>query len=512
MNNLKRLLGCGLAAVMLMSATACDDGGSTSVGTSGVGGVGGTSGPAVTTPASTTAATTKDPNEQVATDEKVNEIETGNFTPSGNAGVVKYLGYFDINDDHKSAKTVAVFNSEQYGGEIQWISCPNGAAYFEQLGVLIAADDSPDLMLGEPLAFPYGITKNMFEPLDEYLDINDPVWADMKDVIDSKAYKGVHYYFPHRLTTDFALNYNKKTIQDAGLKDPYELYKNGEWTWDAWRQMMIDFCNQDDENIGFYGTDTVIDGFFMTTGLPLIGLNPDGSAQNNIASPEITKAVDYLAEMGRSGLLYPSSHPHGDWVSPQVWAPVSDKILFLGMEPEWTYQAATEEIQNQTGVDNDIFDTVSDFAFVPFPKAPDTDSYYQGIGTFGYMIAKGAKNINGAVEFIMCSRLYDTDPIVKEQVKQDHIAPEKVTYLEGKYAGMQKWVITWDEDVYDLWREMQDSSKFTFVSEGMYGFGTELQPALCTALYDSTMGEESWTQQRETISPVIEGILAEYAS
>jgi hypothetical protein len=51
--------------------------------------------------------------------------------------------------------------------------------------------------------------------------------------------------------------------------------------------------------------------------------------------------------MGRSGLLYPESHPHGDWVSPQVFANTSDKILFLGLEPEWAYIAATENIQNQ---------------------------------------------------------------------------------------------------------------------------------------------------------------------
>ena len=175
------------------------------------------------------------------------------------------------------------------------------------------------------------------------------------------------------------------------------------------------------------------------------------------------------------------------------------------MEPEWTYIAATEELQNPAGVENDIFDTPSDLAFVPFPRDPEADQYYQGSGTFGYMIPKGA------VDFIMCNRLFDTDENVMAQVRNDHIAPAKVTYTTGKYEGMQKWAITWDAQVYDMWREMCDPTKFTFIIEDLYGFGTEFQTTITTAVYNSTFGEESWTQQVGEIAPVVQGILDEYA-
>lgn len=511
MNKFKRLLGCGLAAAMILSMTACDEGGATPAVTSGVGV--GTSGVASNPAATTTtgANTTTDPDANAATDKEIKDIDTGSFTPDGNSGVVKFLGYYDITVDQKGAEQVDVFESETYGGKIEWISASSGAAYYEKLATLIAADDSPDLLTFEPLAFPYGASKNMFEPLDDYLNADDPIWADMKELIDSYVYEGKHYYFPHRMTTSFALNYNRKTIEDAGLKDPYDLYMNGEWTWDAWRQMMIDFCNQSDDNIGWYATDTITTSFVNTTGYPVIDSLPSGDVVNNLQSQEITRAVEFLSELGRNGLLYPADHPHGDWVSPQVWAPISDKILFLGMEPEWTYIAATEELQNPAGVENDIFDTPSDLAFVPFPRDPEADQYYQGSGTFGYMIPKGAKNIKGAVDFIMCNRLFDTDENVMAQVRNDHIAPAKVTYTTGKYEGMQKWAITWDAQVYDMWREMCDPTKFTFIIEDLYGFGTEFQTTITTAVYNSTFGEESWTQQVGEIAPVVQGILDEYA-
>ena len=75
---------------------------------------------------------------------------------------------------------------------------------------------------------------------------------------------------------------------------------------------------------------------------------------------------------------------------------------------------------------------------------------------------------------------------------------------------MQKWRITWDETCYDHWREMCDADNFTFIMDDMYGFGDELSTPLTDAMYASTFGEESWTQQSGEIAPVIESILAEY--
>ncbi|MGN0688257.1 MAG: ABC transporter substrate-binding protein [Oscillospiraceae bacterium] len=509
MKNIKRLLGGGLAAMMLLSAIACSDSGSNSNNpvkdpSASNGGAG----------EQTTAGTTSDPHDNDPTNKTEKDLDTSNFAPSGNAGTVRFLGYYDITEDQKGLEQTLIFESEKYNGNIEWISASSGSGYYEKLATLIAADDSPDLMTYEPLAFPYGVKKKMFEALDDHIDIDDPLWDDIRNLIDEYEYEGVHYYVPHRVVTKFSLNYNRKTVDKAGLTDPYDLYVAGEWTWDAWRQMMIEFCNQDDTNIGFYATSTMLEAFINTTGTSLIDVSPDGVISNNIGSADVTRAVEYLAEMGRSGLLYPESHPHGDWVSPQVWAKCSDKILFLGMEPEWTYIAATEEIQNPKGVDNDIHDTVSDFAFVPFPRDPDAGAYYMCSNTFGYMIPKGAKNISGAVEFIYLNRLYETDEAIRAQDKADHISPEKLTYTSGPNEGKQKWQITWDETCYDHWKEMCDSSdnsKFIFVLDDMYGFGDELSVPLTDALYNSTFGVESWSQLSAEIAPVIDGVLAEYA-
>ncbi len=508
MNKTKKILACALALMMTCGITACEE---SSAGTSTSG-----NGPQVNVPVAgtTTAATsvtTVDPDELAATDDTAKELDTSSFTPSGDAGVVKFLGYYDITSDQKGDEQCKIFQGEQYNGKIEVISASSGSAYYDKLATMIAADDSPDLLTFEPLAFPYGVSKNMFESLDAHINVDDPLWTEMKPMIDEYAYNGQHYYVPHRIVTRYALNYNRKTVEEAGLKDPYELYMAGEWTWDTWRQMMIDFCNLDEENIGLYATSTMLECFINTTGTTVIDVAPDGTISNNLNNPNITRSIEYLAEMGRSGLLYPDSHPHGDWVSPQVWATCSDKLLFLSMEPEWTYIAATEEIQNPSGVDNDIFGTPSDFTFVPYPRDPQADAYYMCSNTFGYMVPKGAKNIKGSVEFIYCNRLYETDQNIIDQVKNDHIAPEKITYTAGKYEGREKWQITWDETSYDLWRDMCSAENFTFIIDDMYGFGDELSVPITDAIYNSTFVDGSWTQSSSEIAPVVEAVLAEYA-
>lgn len=496
----KRVFAAAMVIALTLGITACEDASPAQSGASNTSGLG-----AATT---TTMATTTDPDENAATDEEIKDMNTGDYTPSGNAGVVKYLGYFDITTDQKGKEQCMIFQSDLYGGKIEWISAPSDYAYYEKLATLISGDDSPDILIHEAMALPYAVSKNMFEPLDGYFNLDDPMWEEMLPFVEQNKYEGKIYYVPHRIVTSFALNYNRKTIEDAGLQDPYDLYMNGEWTWDTWRQMMIDFCNLSDDNIGWYATDTIASAFCNTTGKALIDYSADGTIRNNLADADITRAVEFLADLGRNGVLYAGQH--GDWVSPQVWAPISDKILFLGMEPEWTYIAATEEIQNPSGVENDILNTVSDFAFVPYPKDPQADAYYLNNGTFGYMVAKGAKNIDGAVEFIHCNRLYETDQSIIEQERADHVSPTPIYYTAGKYTGMQKWEIIWDEDVYDLWREVCTSDKFEYIQDDLYGFGEDVKVNVCKSVYDSTFGGESWSQLSQQAIPLIDSILDEY--
>lgn len=501
----KKFFACAAASAMILGLTACDEEQPISGGSNAA------SNAAPVASTTTQASTTIDENAALDMTDKENKvIDTSACPPSGNAGTVKYLGFYDITSDQKGTEQCLIFQSELYGGTIDYTSVPFGTAFYDKLANLIASDDSPDLVTKDAMLYPGNITKNLFETLDDRFDLDSPLWCDMKDVVDSFSWQGKHYYYPHRTTTKYCLNYSKKTIADNDLTDPYDLYKNGEWTWDAWRELMIEFCDKSDDHVGVYFTNDTITSFIATTGTTMINVEPDGTISNNFLSADVSRAMTFMEGLCRDGLTY--GKQWGDWVSPQVFSTCCDNLLFTTTEPEWTYIAATENQQNPTGVDNDIFDTVSEFSFVPFPRDSLADKYYTEFDTFGYLIPKGAKNIDGAVEFINLNRLYDTDPEIIAKVREDHVDPTKIYFEKGKYAGSERWQMKWGEHEYDLWREMCDPTKFTFVYEDAYGFNNEFYSDIGVLLMGVVERGESWAQTSAEFSPVADGVIAPFIS
>lgn len=501
----RKTLACVLAAAAVLGLTACDE----EAPAASSGAPASNSAPAAAATTATQASTTVDPDAGLELTDKENKvIDTSACPPTGHAGSLRYLGFYDITKDQKGTEQCLIFQSDLYGGSIDFISTPSGAAYYDKLANLIASDDSPDIVTKDAMLLPGNVSKNLFEPLDGKIDLTAPQWKDMSNVIEQFAWKGVHYYYPHRTTTKYALNYSKKTIEENNLTDPYELYANGEWTWEAWRNMMIEFCNKDEKHVGFYTTNNTITSFIATTGTTMIDVQPDGTITNNLLSADVSRAMTFLEGLCRDGLTYDKSY--GDWVSPQVFSTACNNILFTCTEPEWTYIAATENLQNKEGVDNDIFGEVSEFSFVPFPRDPMADGYYTEFDTFGYLVPKGAKNIDGAVEFINLNRMYDIDPDIQAKVREDHINPTKIYFEKGKYAGSEKWQITWGEHEYDLWREMCDPANFTFIMEDAEGFSVDFTDKIGQLLMGVVERSESWAKTSAEFSPIADGVISEY--
>lgn len=495
----KKITSCILLAAMMTAITACDSEDPIGSGNASAP----TNGPSATTSATTVVTT--DPDENAATDAGVKEIGTTAYTPDGNSGKIVWLGYYDLQTDGSASEQYKIFTSELYGGSIDYVQTTSGSAYFEKLATMISSDDSPDIVRYEWRSFPTGMSKNMYESLDNDIDLDDPLWSGMKNIAENFTYKGVHYYYPYRITTNFALNYNKKSIEEYALDDPYDLYMNNNWTWDTFKKLLIDWCNADENHIGYAGEGGM--SFIATTGTSLVKVQPDGSVKNNIGDVNVTRAMDFCADLYRNGLTHQGEL--GDWVSPQLWADNSDRVLFLGMNPECTYGAAAAQVQNKSGVEDDICNTVSDFAFVPFPRDPQSDEYSIAYDTFGYLVAKGAKNKKGAVDWINLNRVYETDENIIANKKKEAVSPEPVYYTEGKYAGYQKWALVWDEKQYDLWQDMMDPTKFSFTFDDCWGFSDDLTTICNKILFDPMFHGDSFTQLSQEYSPVIDSIISQ---
>ena len=125
---------------------------------------------------------------------------------------------------------------------LQWES------YNNQVAASIAAGDPYDICGLHPRFFVSSLNADLYEPLEKY--ITDADWYDSKkpnagglDKHWCNAFGADgHLYAAATHDTSYAANpsvmyYNAKLFEEAGLDDPYELYKAGKWTWDTFEKM-----------------------------------------------------------------------------------------------------------------------------------------------------------------------------------------------------------------------------------------------------------------------------------
>ncbi|MCD8219551.1 MAG: extracellular solute-binding protein [Ruminococcus sp.] len=95
--------------------------------------------------------------------------------------------------------------------------------------------------------------RGMFVPYDDYIDLDSSLWEDVKDANDSMVWDDGHYMAIVEVTGDYCVViYNRKTIDEYGLDDPADLFAEGEWTWDAFEEMLSEYVDTSEERYGIY--------------------------------------------------------------------------------------------------------------------------------------------------------------------------------------------------------------------------------------------------------------------
>lgn len=515
-NTLKKILAIGLTCAITLGLTACNQEGDGPAGTNGGGD---------------------------NTVEDISRLPEATAPTIDNTAPTGHLVYLTYESNFASASEVNLAKFEsQYGGTIEAKLCGSGNDYFVQLGMLVTSGSSPDLVRYEWRSFPHAMSYNVYTPLDSYIDINSDMWKDMKDVADQFIYNGKRYYFPYMTKTNFALNYNLLTFQEANLTDPMDLLKKNEWTWSAFENLLIDWCNKDSNHIGYNGVGGM--AFILTTGKKVVDVTND-SITSNLKDQDVTRCMQWLERLHKNGLtgvteIQTTNTGHSNGYEPPQDAFVDGNLLFLGMDPSWTYGAAKEALDTK-GIDNEM-------RFVPFPRDDNSDTYYHGIDTFGYLIPAGAPNVKGAVDWINFLRAEEINPENIAKAKNDAIddspvykakcgnkdcgdtsenadskgkhiyTDEEKDLTECPVCGTpreEKYKVVWDSDVYDLWMELKSTSgRFKMLFDHCYGFNDDVSNLFQsgeTPLIDGPVFfDVSFTQMIESQYDTLEAYLNEY--
>lgn len=332
---------------------------------------------------------------------------------------IKWFSHYDINptasEDKEIGVDLALFQTK-YNGKIKYIST-TWDTYFDDLASLIMSNTSPDFIGADDMnVFPIGAIKGMIDPIDDYIDFNDPIWSDMKTVCDKFVYEGKHYCGVSRVDPSYIFIYNKNAIADFGMEDPAELWKNGEWNWDTFSDMCIEFTDEEADKYaldGWYYENALLE----STGLPLIGME-DGKITNNLEDPLIAKVENMMYDLQKNNVVFPKHE--NDWkVRGDAFGTgiASGLTLFypIGL---W----AIEDAPSVTAPYGDL--SSGEVMFVPVPCAADSDEQYVPSRIHGFCICRGAKNPEGVAAWLDCTRYAETDEaahnITIEQYKKDY--------------------------------------------------------------------------------------------
>ncbi len=310
---------------------------------------------------------------------------------------IKVFCYYDFKNISPEKDTITRF-AEKYNGEVEMMGLCASNSYTEQLGILIAAGNSPDIVRYEYDMLGYA-ANNSFQPLDNYIDPGSALWKDVKGVADLYAFKGKHYLYPTQITAGYGITYNTENIKLLGVEDPMDLYFKGQWTWDKFNEMCQKWAALSAQNGEFISAGEDVPYLFAaSTGTPAVGFN--GYAMtNNLKNANVQRALNFFETLCKNGYVTP------DWKAPSDPRCYADNsVLFFAMPLEWAIDEGQKILFNKK--------IPGEIRGVPLPKDPNSTTHETLATPYGYLIPAGAANVKGAVNWITCAREYSTDAAV----------------------------------------------------------------------------------------------------
>lgn len=391
---------------------------------------------------------------------------------------VNWLAHYAMNPntDQAASADLKLFELKYGGKVIDNVTTWNSR--YTDLAKLVLAGNAPDCFPADDMdAFPKGAIREMFQPIDDYIDFDDALWSEVSTAADSFSIKDDHYVAVIEVQPSIVCIYNKKTMEANGFDDPAELFANGEWTLDVFVQMCKDFVNADEEKYSLDGF-WYYDAIQQTTGVPMIELSDDGTLVSNLNDPKIEAVENVMYDLSKSEVVWPRKDHNWETRCGNDGKGVGEgKTLFVPMGL-WGITGVPEVTANWGDVEN------GEVMFVPMPLNTDggNETHWISSRVNGYLLCSGAKNPEGWAALMACKRACNLDEDIRELGENQ---------LRNDYK--------WTEEMIDMKNTIYEMALETPVFEFHQGVTDELSTLFANTICSATMndggeGTKSWTQ------------------
>jgi len=251
----------------------------------------------------------------------------------------------------------------------------------------ISSGDVPDLIFGDiSTEWPLLPHKNLCQPIDSYINVNDDFWKTVKPAIDKSKVGGKPYMMIADMGPFTGITYSKKVFTDAKLEDPRSLYYKGEWTWDKFVEYAKKLTDKSKDKWGVSAGN--FEGLIAACGKDYITAT-ENDYVINLNDPAIDSVMADIINLGAKGenVLWQATDQrtmHNNIVSGKVamWIGANNHLEF------------PEEIKKGL------------MSWAPTPKYTKAagGKHYEGFNATGFFMCKNAKNPTAGVAFAQAVR------------------------------------------------------------------------------------------------------------
>lgn len=283
--------------------------------------------------------------------------------------------------EYQGATSVIEKFEKQTGITVKWQTV-NFDQYQTTVAAAIASGDSPDLVRTRTTN---PVPLQNLQPISvSGYDFNDEAWD--KVALKHYSYNGKSYAATLKNThlgTVNILMYNSSLIDQYDLEDPYQLWKNGSWTWNKF----IDVCKKYKKasKAQYAVASHNWESWFNIHGISAPVALKNGKFVNISCTSEFVNIAQKISDFSLRDKLFSTEAEIKN---------LFDKggILFFG--------DASIFARSKNAYFGSLKESGTLYA-VPYPKIEGQSKYYVGSGEYeAYGIAKGAKNPTAAPYFL----------------------------------------------------------------------------------------------------------------
>lgn len=305
-----------------------------------------------------------------------------NVTPADSGGgevkdlsVVSFYNIWPEDETTAVGAAIKAYEKET-GGEVTYKQYPY-EVYNNKLVQMIAGGSSPDVIVGYWGDMPKLAAIEVIQPVDPFMDITK---ANYQEIVNSYVWKGKHYAGNIQQVQTPLLWFNKKMLEKEGIaKNPYELWKEDQWNWDALKEIGLKMTKDTDgdktiDQWGFASINSAV--FQWSNSAPTVRVDNAGTPTIAWKEPAYIHAMQYMQDSRFKDVFYATD-------------PTFANTGFNEGKLAMVYGTFEYLHYNANSLDP------ADVGCAPFPTGPDFDGYYYGVTNL-FTIAKGAKNPQGA--------------------------------------------------------------------------------------------------------------------